>query len=537
MKTVNDLTLDNGDVFIVYGDGPHVKEILAGSHKESAIFVLDPDVPSATVEDRLFYVNPKDRVELFAALQNNLVSMSLGCQTFLAPSVLESERKKAIISNYIDWVTDFFHFLRRSTGSAVGLNEAVTENLAYSLYYYTRCSGVGPLRAMFPGKPAIIVSAGPSLSKNVHLLKDAQGKAVIIAVPTIMRTLHKLGIKPDFTCSLDFHGISAEYFKGFDCDVPLVAEPKVAWRVLEAHKGRKFLLDNRFLDLLLTGSGILRQPMRSGATVAHLAFYLAEWMLCDPIIFIGQDLSYPSLNPDEKHMAGLLRTEASKEHLHAIEHTLEKTELKDINGEKVYTDGQMLTYRQHFELDFAASKSTIINATEGGLSLKYTTQMTLAEAIEKYCQETLTPFGKDIEYQCLSTTGVIAVLDKRLEELYDARKRIVVLQGLNKNAIKKVESKAVERVIKRIHKKRDEFVRTYPHILALIELSAQGDALLSMKSLKNIAAKDLPKTEERKLTLEHDRKMLEMNIRMIDRLVDLVKRARNNVKVKGERAC
>ena len=51
--------------------------------------------------------------------------------------------------------------------------------------------------------PAIIVSAGPSLDKNVHLLKRAQGKAFIIAVDASIRTVIRAGARPDMLCSID----------------------------------------------------------------------------------------------------------------------------------------------------------------------------------------------------------------------------------------------------------------------------------------------------------------------------------------------
>ncbi|WP_373845633.1 6-hydroxymethylpterin diphosphokinase MptE-like protein, partial [Clostridium sp.] len=45
--------------------------------------------------------------------------------------------------------------------------------------------------------PAIIVSAGPSLDKNISELKRAEGKALIIATDAVLTTLKNHGIVPD----------------------------------------------------------------------------------------------------------------------------------------------------------------------------------------------------------------------------------------------------------------------------------------------------------------------------------------------------
>lgn len=53
------------------------------------------------------------------------------------------------------------------------------------------------------GGTAIIVSAGPSLDKNVEDLKKAEGKAMIIAVDTALKTVLRAGVRPDLTICVD----------------------------------------------------------------------------------------------------------------------------------------------------------------------------------------------------------------------------------------------------------------------------------------------------------------------------------------------
>ena len=57
---------------------------------------------------------------------------------------------------------------------------------------------------------------------------------------------------------------------------------------------------------------------------------------------------------------------------------------KDVHGNDIYTDAQMFSYLQQFEMGFHDSKALIVDSTEGGAAKKYTTAMPLAEALEKF---------------------------------------------------------------------------------------------------------------------------------------------------------
>jgi hypothetical protein len=102
------------------------------------------------------------------------------------------------------------------------------------------------------------------------------------------------GIVPDFITTLDFHEMSRKFFEqvGDLSRTHLVAEPKAAWRVLDEYPGPMSLLDNAWARLILGEELGARGGLPAGATVAHLAFYLAVYLGCDPIVFVGQDLAF-----------------------------------------------------------------------------------------------------------------------------------------------------------------------------------------------------------------------------------------------------
>ncbi|MEZ6211552.1 MAG: 6-hydroxymethylpterin diphosphokinase MptE-like protein [Phycisphaerales bacterium] len=145
-------------------------------------------------------------------------------------------------------------------------------------------------------------------------------------------------------------GLSAADVEG----VTLVAEPKVNAAVLEAWPGAKRMPSDDFLATMLGDSlGGERGAIRAGATVAHLSYYLARHMGCDPVILIGQDLGFTDgqyyskgaaihdvwageLNAfNTLEMMEWQRIVRNRGHLHKAEDHL---------GREIYTDEQMRTY-------------------------------------------------------------------------------------------------------------------------------------------------------------------------------------------------
>src|SRR5213079_2546333 len=154
------------------------------------------------------------------------------------------------------------------------------------------------------------------------------------------------------------------------------------------------LLGNDFADSLLREMELKKTRLTSGATVAHLAFYLAEHLGCDPIIFIGQDLGFsdglcyaPGTSYEDvwRPELGRFCTVEMKqwEQIVRDRHILRR--VPDHQGRPMYTEERLFTYLQQFERDFAHSSRRIIDATEGGALKRGAESMTLARALEQFC--------------------------------------------------------------------------------------------------------------------------------------------------------
>jgi hypothetical protein len=278
--------------------------------------------------------------------------------------------------------------------------ETSLRNAMLNLRHYALGPGVADLAQVAAGFPAVVVSAGPSLERNVELLSrpGVRDRVVIIATQTVLKPLLARGIKPHFVTALDYHEISRRFYEGLTAadveGITLVVEPQANPAILDAFPGVIRCAAEESIDNLL-GEDLARHmgTLTPGATVAHLAYYLARHLGCDPVILIGQDLGFTD---GQYYAAGASIHRVWSPELSEF-HTIEMLEwqrivrarnmlrkVQDTLGREMYTDEQMHTYLVQFERDFFADTQrglSIIDATEGGVAKRHTTTMTLEEAL------------------------------------------------------------------------------------------------------------------------------------------------------------
>ncbi|EIR1078814.1 motility associated factor glycosyltransferase family protein, partial [Campylobacter jejuni] len=145
---------------------------------------------------------------------------------------------------------------------------------------------------------AIIVSTGPSLTKQLPLLKKYANKATIFCADSSYPILAKHGIKPDYVCMLERTEITAEFFNHdfgeFDKDIVFVCAGVVHPKAIEYLKdrNRKYLIIPRYLYFPIYIKLKYFDFLYNTPSVAHMACYLSLHLNHKNIIFIGQDLAY-----------------------------------------------------------------------------------------------------------------------------------------------------------------------------------------------------------------------------------------------------
>ncbi|EDP6342948.1 MULTISPECIES: motility associated factor glycosyltransferase family protein [Campylobacter] len=246
-------------------------------------------------------------------------------------------------------------------------------------------------------KNAIIVSTGPSLTKQLPLLKKYANKATIFCADSAYPILAKHGIKPDYVCMLERDDIVSKCFdndfKEFDKGILFILASVVHKEVIEflERNNREYMLVHRPLHFAVSLNLKEFGYIGVGASVANMAYELAASLRHENIIFIGQDLAYAedgSSHPSE-HIYG---NEGEK--IRGEVYTLA------YGGEKqVRTQLTWNLFRQAFEKDIFWAKEKLkintYNCTEGGARIEGTIEKPFKGTCETLLKENLKkPFDK-----------------------------------------------------------------------------------------------------------------------------------------------
>ncbi|WP_087721614.1 motility associated factor glycosyltransferase family protein [Campylobacter coli] len=299
------------------------------------------------------------------------------------------------------------HYYERFHEDILGLNKKLAENFKNSIVSY----GNDPLDALqgieqfvynLPqmithpsykellskrkgiSDTAIIVSTGPSLTKQLPLLKKYASKATIFCADSSYPILAKHGIKPDYVCMLERDEIVAECFnndfKDFDKDIiflvaSLVHKKTISY--LEKNKRKYMLIIKgqpfaRYLELDDYGY------INAGMSVSHMAYELAENLGHKNIILIGQDLAYAK--DGQTHSQGFIHANL---HNGDYERDLDRFSTTAYGGNgKVQSSEIWTLFRQIFENFIAFSKSKTYNCTEGGARIESAIEKPFKELCE-----------------------------------------------------------------------------------------------------------------------------------------------------------
>ena len=145
-------------------------------------------------------------------------------------------------------------------------------------------------------KTAIIVSTGPSLNKQLELLKQVQNHATIISVDSSYPILKAHGIKPDYVTSIERVECTSEFFNSepseFDKDIIFLTATLTHPTTVKYLKGRNSAYILRTLPYELGFGDDDFGYIGGGQSAAHLSFEMAVALEHERIIFIGQDLAY-----------------------------------------------------------------------------------------------------------------------------------------------------------------------------------------------------------------------------------------------------
>jgi hypothetical protein len=403
-----DLQQNAAFVVLGFGAGYHVKATLERVGEAGVVVAYEPDTELLrAVLERIdctdwigsprlaLFAGDVDQAAITRRLEVAVGQIAQGVQLLTHPPT--RQRNAEALNAFGQLFAQFVAFCRTNVATTLVNSPITCENLTRNLDHYAAGGTINDLKGAAAGKPAVLVAAGPSLARNVNLLAEpgVRDRVVIITAQTTLKLLLDYGVRPHFVTALDYHEISKRFYEDLPRldDVTLIAEPKANRAILESYPGPVRVCRSSFLDTLLGSAARAVDPLPAGSTVAHLSFYFAQYLGCDPIIFTGQDLGFsdgvyycPGTAIHQVWSGELspFNTLEMMEWQRVARHRNHLQKMTDVHGRPIYSDEQMITYLRQFERDFAAAPQHIIDATEGGMPKAHTEQVALADALKQH---------------------------------------------------------------------------------------------------------------------------------------------------------
>ena len=262
------------------------------------------------------------------------------------------------------------------------------------------------------GLPVVIIAPGPSLDKNIALLQQLKGRAVLMAAAQCARALSQAGITPDFLVVIDpgdlvyfLDGVDTgeidALMVGVSCNPGFFAKPFKNRIVFNANAHADQWISNLFQETL---------PLSSAGSVSVASVHIAKYLNCGPILLVGQDLALSGGKQYSSHSANSASTpvfdvdghtltfsnvSADQEKIFQATGTSSQDTIEPVLQLPGYYGGLVSTRRNYhlFHGEFVAfarqenaqpAPRPLLNCTEGGAFIEGFRHISLAQAIKEY---------------------------------------------------------------------------------------------------------------------------------------------------------
>ncbi|PHY91769.1 motility accessory factor [Campylobacter vulpis] len=284
-------------------------------------------------------------------------------------------------------------------------------------------------------KTAIIVSTGPSLMKQLPLLKEYREKALIFCADSAYPILAKHNIKPDFVCMVERSDFTAEFFKhdfgDFDEGICFILVSLVHPNATTYLKDKDCILINKalyFADFMDFKDYDFEQPL---SNVACMSYALASALEVQNIILIGQDLSY-----DESGFSHPKDYQNGQD----FESENKKISVLAYGGEgEVLTHNTWFLFKQNLEDMILRQSPTCYNATEGGARIEHC----IEKAFKSCCEELLKEKLKRPFTPLTKPTNSKELLQKASEKITLAQKHSKEFQATLSHFHKRIQEEII----------------------------------------------------------------------------------------------
>lgn len=286
----------------------------------------------------------------------------------------------------------------------------------------------------FKKVPAIICGAGPSLDKNIDVLAGLSDRALIFAGGSSLNVLASKGILPHFGAGIDPNPPQYErLISNFGYEVPFFYRNRMYHEAFRAIHGPRLFLNGAggydISEWFEEKLGLEGEIIDEGHNVVNFCVEIARNLGCDPIVFVGMDLSYTDMRA---YASGVLINASVEEHAIVNQSGLDGAAFyrSDIHGNQVYTLWKWINEAEWIASYAESNPHTrFINATEGGLGFRGIPNHTLVQVRDEHLRAPLdlaTRVHGEIQRASMPQVSAAKILDL-MKELRESLNRCVEL--------------------------------------------------------------------------------------------------------------
>nr|WP_321023695.1 6-hydroxymethylpterin diphosphokinase MptE-like protein [Clostridium neonatale] len=535
LQKIEKTDLIESDKFIVFGfgAGEHIKKLREIS-KKSEILIFEPNnnlfeyarncdlikkddkikLNSCSVEEIEYFCN-SEFINEFNINNIKIIDFSIYSKVYKNDFLIILTKLRDLFMNYLV-----------ITNTKIGFSERFFTAMIKNIPYICESSLFMDYKDIYKDKPAIIVSAGPSLDKNIDLLKGIEDQFVIVTGGRPLKGLLEKEIRPKLIVSIDPEDINYELMKGCieNTDLPLIYYEVTNEHILKNYSGPKILsIQGDFVNDLIDYRST---PLDCYGSVAHSMVSAAILLGCNPIIMIGQDCAYT----DDNAHSTYLEEKHNDEKFEDVKSELDIW-VDGVNGEKVRTSRVLNVYRLGFEEMVKKYKDVVfINATEGGARINGTIEMPLKDAINKYCNNNIEKMpiidndyeiSKKVQEKLLEAKNNI----KEIKEFCIKGEDLVKKLTINSDNSKwKSTIEKLDKLDRSMLKKMKECKLIYPLLYPTIYKIMTNSSFDKEKDMNKV----------KKLIIDESKILYGELIRLIDKNSKLIDEAIEEIKVEGE---
>jgi len=377
-------------VVLGLGLGYHLEKIMEMKSPLSRVLLVEPDLELVGHSLYTFpwhrYLNRND---FFYVLGSDLGHLAETLHLFITMAAFEKvefielSSETRLLKSYFSKARETLDAEIRSHlydfKTHLAESYVVPRNILQNLYWILKSRPISHLKNYFAGKPGFIISAGPSLDKNVLYLKKIRDRGVLIAVDTALKPLLKRSIQPHFTAIGDPSYKNYLHLQGTNSQVEhfITAEAGISNQVFKDFQGKVFTLSigKPIVKILESHSESLGE-IEAWGSVISIALDFAVYIGLNPVIFVGQDFAFTGAR---NHCRGTSWEEQKIEYSrsldqlqrfesNAIAGNRKVKETLDILGNKTFTSERLELYKNYLiRLSVKHPDIRFINSTEGGI--------------------------------------------------------------------------------------------------------------------------------------------------------------------------